>query len=86
MVKKAKAFAGGNGDDPQEYVERVKVATMVPKTIINGHVLTVGTVVELTEEEIANHRSHGMCLDDVAADDNREVFDVNTPYEAKGDD
>lgn len=61
----------------------VKVATMDPGTIINCHKLTVGTVVELTQAEIDSHRSHGIRLDDVSDDDNREVFDVREKYVAK---
>lgn len=63
--------------------ELVKVETMVPKTIINGHVLTVGTVVELTPDEVIKHRDAGVCLGEVAGDDKREVYSVREAYVAK---
>jgi hypothetical protein len=65
--------------------ELIRVATMVPKTIINGHILTVGTVVEMTQAEIDAHRAGGVPLDDVHADDKRDVYSVREPYVVPGD-
>lgn len=79
MARK-KAQEDGVQETEQKHEDLKKFSTMVPKTIINGHQLTVGTVIELTEEEAANHRSRGIALDDVHADDNREVYSVREPY------
>lgn len=78
--KAAETADEGQGEQPKELV---KCAVINPRTIINGHVLDAGTVIGLTAEEIENHRERGVALDDVAEDDDREVFDVQTPYEAK---
>jgi len=88
MAKKAKEFAGGNGDDPapEKHVELLKFATMDEGTLINCHKVPKGSVIELTQEEADSHRSHGMRLDDVAMDDTREVFDCRSLYEVKDGD
>lgn len=76
MAKKAKAFAGGNGDDPapEEHVELFKFSTLDEGVMLMSHEVPKGSVVELTQDEADNHRSHGLRLEDVAADDTREVF------------
>lgn len=87
MSKRPKAAVASEGvadESESTVVETKKFATSVPRTIINGHVLTVGTVVALTQEEADSHRSHGMQLDDVKDDDNREVYDVSQPFVAEG--
>lgn len=81
MARRAKASAGV-GDHPSEEAlgPLVRMAIMTDRTIINGHVLSVGTVVELTENEISLYRAGGIPLDDVAPDDDREVYSVREPY------
>lgn len=76
--KSAPKAAEGNEDRG----ELTKVAVIEDRTIINGHVLQAGTVVGLYPDEIEAHRNGGVPLDDVADDDEREVFDVQTPFEA----
>jgi hypothetical protein len=68
-------------EDEQVYLQ--KYVTMDEGVVINCHKLGAGTVIELTEEEAANHRSHGLRLDDVAADDRREVKNVRDLYVAE---
>jgi hypothetical protein len=63
--------------------EKFKVETGEDNIAINGHVLKHGTVIELSEEDIKRHRNAGVPLLDVKADDDREVYDVSDPYEAK---
>ena len=83
MAKKAKEFAGGNGDDPQSKEELFKFRMMDEGNHLNCHAVPKDAIVELTKEEAANHRAHGMRLDDVPLDDTREVFQCRTLYEAK---
>ena len=84
MAKRAKTAEEGVGDHPSEIPvdlpALIKVSIMHPKSIINGHVLDEGMVVELTQDEIDMHRAGGVALDDVADDDERGVYSVREPY------
>ena len=90
MAKRAKAadtFAGGNGDDPAPgNVELFKFRVIGEGVMLMSHKVPKGSVVELTQEEAENHRSHGIPLEDVAADDTQEVFQCRERYEANADD
>lgn len=72
------------GQREEEVSEKVRVRTGVDRAVFNGHVLDKGTVIELTAEEVANHRRHGVPLYDVADDDGAEVYDVSEPFVADG--
>lgn len=73
----------GSPDDPQPSQELRRYCTMDEGAIVNGHSLKKGTVIELNDEEVSNHRARGVPLDDVHPEDNREVYSVREPYEAK---
>lgn len=60
--------------------ELLRFVTMVPQTIINGHVLDVGTVVGLTQEQCDKYRAGGIALDNVHGDDDRDVYNVQDMY------
>lgn len=85
MAKKAKEFAGGNGDDPapKAHEELLKFEVMDEGVMLKSHKVPKKAVVELTQAEADNHRSRGVRLDDVAMDDTREVFQCRERYEAK---
>lgn len=76
----------GKSHEPEEAVDAdlVRVKTVHDRTIVNGHVLDSGTVIELTPEEIARHRQSGVPLLDVEDDDDAEVYDVSEAYVADG--
>lgn len=68
---------------PQHSDELFKVCSTGERQIINGHVLDKGTVIELTEAEIEQQRAGGVALEDVHAEDNREVYSVREMYVSK---
>lgn len=73
-------------DNKETAVIKRKVAIVHDRTVINGHVLPVGCVVALSDEDIVNHRRHGVPLDDVDVEDDREVYNVSKPFVAKESD
>lgn len=62
---------------------KVRVAIVNDRTIINGHVLPKGCVTEMSYEDVVNHRRHGVPLEDVDDNDEREVYDTSEPFVAK---
>lgn len=64
----------------EDNIARVKVATVHERTIINGHVLPVGCVTEMTQEDVERHRAAGVPLHDVEEGDDREVYDTSEPF------
>lgn len=71
-------------DDTVEQEDKVRVRIVLESTIINGHVLAKGTVVELPVSRVAMHRDSGVPLEDVSEDDEVEqLYDVSEPYVAQ---
>lgn len=75
----------GERDGSSEHVELLKFETLDEGVLLMSHSVPKGSVVELTEEEAANHRSHGVRLADVALDDTREVFQCRERRQINGD-
>lgn len=65
-----------------EAEDKRKVSVVHEGTTVNGHVLGTGTVIALSEDDIAKHRDAGVPLEDVSEDDESDVYDVSEPYEA----
>lgn len=76
----------GNVERKPIVEEKLKIEILEEGTILNGHVLPAGAVVELTASDIDNHRDHGLRFGPVADDDTRDIFDVSEPYKVPDSD
>lgn len=71
--------------DEQKEDRTLRVRTLNDRSVFNGHVLKKGSVVELKESDVINHRRHGVPLEDVGEDEKDvEVVDVSQPFVADG--
>lgn len=74
----------GPSDEKKED-RTLRVRTLNDRSVFNGHVLKKGSVVELKESDVINHRRHGVPLEDVGeTEKDVEVIDVSQPFVAEG--
>jgi hypothetical protein len=58
-----------------QVIDTAKVEVLEHGTIIGGHLLKAGTILEMSAEDIDLHRDHGIRLGPVRDDDKRATFD-----------
>lgn len=90
MAVKKNQQVGVDVNDPKnEPPETRRVRVGHDRAIVNGHVLRDGDVIELSDEDINQHRRNGIALHDVAEDEevaDEDCVDVSEPYVAQDED
>lgn len=56
---------------------KVKVEILDDGTMVQGHMLEGGTIIELDPRDLTHYRAHGMRFGDVKEDDSRSVKDIH---------